>query len=264
MPKCYAYGRHSTDKQGMTREVQERSCRDYYDTHLISKGIEWAGFHYDQATTGNTLFAEREHGRFVYFALQRGDYLIVASTDRLFRNKVDGFVTLDQLDRKGVKRVILDLPDLSGIDGDPEVYEMIEDQMVLYAHMYRRMLSRKMRRDNQVKRENNIPFSRSSPVGWRQVGDRLSKAYRVNEYERTIVEFMQTLEDSGMSHDGIALWYLHEEQAGRFREKKIRRFTTAGSVRWALRARQAGYPMITNRTDFTRAWNSGQIALYSA
>jgi hypothetical protein len=188
----------------------------------------------------------------------------VASTDRLFRNKVDGFVTLDQLDRKGVKRVILDLPDLSGIDGDPEVYEMIEDQMVLYAHMYRRMLSRKMRRDNQVKRENNIPFSRSSPVGWRQVGDRLSKAYRVNEYERTIVEFMQTLEDSGMSHDGIALWYLHEEQAGRFREKKIRRFTTAGSVRWALRARQAGYPMITNRTDFTRAWNSGQIALYSA
>ena len=264
MPKCYGYGRHSSLKQGMTREVQQKSCREYYDAHLKSKGVEWGGFHYDAALTGNTIFAEREQGRIVYFALKQGDYLIVASTDRLFRNKVDGFVTLDQLDKKGVRRVILDLPDLSGIDGDPEVYEMIEDQMVLYAHMYRRMLSRKMRRDNQFKRERGIPFSRSSPPGWKQVGDRLSKAYRVNAYERTIIDFMQTMHEEGMTYEQIALWYMHEEDKGRFRGKVIRRFRNEGAVRWALRAREANYPMITNLKEFTAAWRSGKITLNHA
>jgi DNA invertase Pin-like site-specific DNA recombinase len=264
MPKCYAYGRHSTAKQGMTREVQEKTCRDYYDTHLAKKGVEWAGFFYDPAESGGSIFSERPDGRQVYFALQPGDYLVVADMSRLFRNKTDGFVTLDQLDRKGVKRVILDLPDLSGLDGDAELYDMLESNMVLYAHMYRRMVSRKMKRDNQVKRESGLPFSRSSPVGWKQVGTRQQKAYRVNEYERGVIDFMQTQHDEGQSLDDIALWFMHEEDRGRFTGKTIRRFTGPDTVRWALRARQAGYPMITNRKDFQRLWSSGQIALNRA
>lgn len=264
MPKCYAYGRHSSLKQGMTQEVQEQACREYYDTHLKKKGIEYGGFFYDAAITGDTLFSEREQGRLVYFSLQRGDYLIVYSMDRLFRNKTDGFVTLDQLDKKGVKRCILDIPDLSGLEGDAELFDLLESNMVLYAHMYRRMLSRKMRRDNQVKRENGIPFSRSSPVGWKQVGDRRNKAYRVNAYERTIIEFMATLRDEGMSNEDIALWFCHEEERGRFTGKTIRRFSGEDTVRWALRARLADYPLITNRKEFDAAWRSGQIGLHTA
>jgi hypothetical protein len=137
---------------------------------------------------------------------------------------------------------------------------MLESNMVLYAHMYRRMLSRKMKRDNQAKREAGLPYSRVSPVGWKQVGDRKSKAYRVNEFERSIVEFMQTLADEGQSHDDIALWFIHEEERGRFTGKACRRFTTPHMVRWALRARRAGYPLITNREEFTKKWASGEIA----
>lgn len=264
MAKCYAYGRHSTSKQGMTREVQEQSCEDYFNTRLKSRGFEYAGFFYDKAQSGGTIFSEREYGRQVYFSLKPGDYLITADMSRLFRNKTDGFVTLDQLDRKGVKRVILDLPDLSGLEGDAEMYDLLESNLVVYGHMYRRMQSRKMRRDNEVKRENGIPFSRSSPVGWKQVGTRQSKAYRVNDYERTIVDFMHTLIAEGQSHDDVALWYCHAEEQGKFRGKTIRRFTTAAMVRWALRARRADYPMITNRAEFTKRWSSGQIALNRA
>lgn len=259
MSKCYGYGRHSTDKQGMTEQVQALACREYYERNLAKKGVEWAGFFYDDAVSGGKLFSERTHGRTVYFSLEKGDYLVVASVDRLFRNKRDGFITLDDLDRKGVKRAILDLPDLSGLEGDEELYELLEDQMVLYAHTFRRMLSRKMKRDNQAKRDAGIPFSRCSPVGWRQVGDRKNKAYRTNEYERNLVSFMQTLADEGHSHDDIALWFVHEEARGKFAGKECRRFTTPHMVRWALRARRAGYPMITNRDEFTKKWQSGEI-----
>jgi DNA invertase Pin-like site-specific DNA recombinase len=258
MPKCYAYGRHSTDKQGMTREVQERACRDYYDTHLAKKGIEWVDFFYDSAVSGGKLFSEREYGRQVYFSLQRGDYLLVASMDRLFRSKVDGFVTLDQLDRKGIKRVVLDLPDLSGLEGDAELYDMLESNMVLYAHMYRRMLSRKMKRDNAAKKEAGLPYCRTAPIGWRVVGTRQSKAYRVDPHERKYVDFMQTLADEGMSAEAIACWCYRQKE---FAVKPGRRFTHPSYVRWALRARLAGYPMIASQEEFARKWASGEIAL---
>lgn len=258
MPKCYAYGRHSTNKQGMTREVQAKTCRDYYDTHLAKKGVEWVDFFYDNAVSGGKLFSERDQGRLVYFALQRGDYLVVASMDRLFRAKVDGFVTLDQLDRKGVKRVVLDLPDLSGLEGDAELYDMLESNMVLYAHMYRRMLSRKMKRDNAAKKEAGLPFSRCAPIGWKMVGDRKSKYYRVDHAERKYVGFMQTLADEGMSVDNIAFWCATQSE---FPVKKGRRFAHPSYVRWALRARQAGYPKITSQEEFSRLWQSGEITL---
>lgn len=260
MAKAYGYGRHSTDKQGMTREVQERACREYYEKNLQRKGVQWVDFFYDPAVSGGTQFAEREQGRLVYFALQPGDYLIVSATDRLFRNKVDGFNTLDLLDRKGVKRVILDLPDLSGLDGDAELFDMLESNLVLYAHMFRRMQSRKQRRDIAAKREAGLPFSRSAPPGWRIVGTRVSKEYRTYPLERTMIDFMQTLHDDGMSAERIALWSMDQRQF-HSDSTPLRRFTTPARVRWALRAREAGYPLITSISEFNRALRSGKIGL---
>lgn len=258
MPKCFAYGRHSTNKQGQTREVQEYECKRYYDTHLASKGIEYAGFFYDPAESGGTRFSEREAGRFVFFSLARGDYLICTAMDRLFRDRADAFSTLDQLDRKGVKRVILDLPDLTGLDMDVEIMEMVEGSMVVYAHTYRRMLGRKMRKDNAVKREAGIPYSRGCPPGWKQIGDRKDRQYRVDNRERSMIDFMHTLMEDGMSAGQIALWCQRQTQ---FNLGSKRSFTTEKRVRWALRARLCGYPLITNVEDFQRQWRSGELTV---
>lgn len=263
MPKCYGYGRHSTSKQGMTRELQHLACREYYDKHLKKQGVEWVDFFYDPVVSGGKQFAEREQGRIVFFSLQPGDYLIVSAADRLFRNKVDGFVTLDQLDRRGVRRVILDLPDLSGLDGDPELFDMLESNLVLYAHLYRRMASRKQRRDNEAKRQAGLPFSRSAPPGWKIVGTRQQKEYRVFTLERRMIDFMQTLRDDGESIERIALWSMGQREF-HSDTTPVRRFTTPARVLWALRTREAGYPKITSISDFNRAMRSGQIVLGSA
>ena len=41
----------------------------------------------------------------------------------------------------------------------------------------------------------------------------------------------------------------------------LRKFTTPARVLWALRAREAGYPKITNLAEFNRKLRSGEIAL---
>jgi len=254
MSKAYGYGRHSTNKQGMTEGEQKRVCEEYYTRKLKPKGVEWAGFFYDRAVSGKTIFSEREYGRQVYFSLVKGDTLIVAATDRLFRNKVDGFVTLDQLDKKGVKRVILDLPDLSGLDGDEELYDMLESNMVLYGHMYRRMASRKMKLDIQAKKEAGVPFSFASPVGWKVFGDRKNKSYRVNPLEREVVATMAGMHANGDSLETIALWWIHQEYVSAYGDKKCRRFTTYKSVSWAIWAHHAGYPKtVTSYRDYSLA-----------
>ena len=254
MSKAYGYGRHSTHKQGMTKGMQDRACTDYYTRVLQPKGVEWAGFFYDEAKSGKTIFSEREYGMQVYFSLVKGDTLIVAETDRLFRNKVDGFVTLDQLERKGIHRVILDLPDLSGLTGDVVLYDMIESQMVLHGHLVRRMLSRKMIRDIAAKKEAGVPFSACAPVGWMLAGTRIDKSYRVNPYERAVVEEMCDKRKGGETTDNIALWWQHQEYLGVYQNKKVRRFTTAKTICWAIWACKQAWPKtITSYKDYTSA-----------
>jgi hypothetical protein len=37
-PICYAYGRHSTNKQELSQEVQELRTREYWERHLKDRG----------------------------------------------------------------------------------------------------------------------------------------------------------------------------------------------------------------------------------
>lgn len=256
MPSVYGYGRHSTDKQGMTEEVQRAKCVEYFTRHLKPKGYEWVDFYYDPATSGEKPFAEREQGRIVFFAAQRGDYIITAAMDRMFRSRKDGFATLDQLEAKGVKHVLLDMPQIDFDLLPPAYAEYMQGNLLLSAQLMRRLVSQRMKEDNAVKRANGIPFSRSAPIGWKIVGERRSKAYRVDHRERQMVAFMDTLRDSGMSYEDIANWNYTQTQ---FDCK--RKFLTPARVKWALRAMAAGYPMITNIDEFNAKLRSGEIVL---
>lgn len=259
MPRVYGYGRHSTDKQGMTREVQEAKCKEYFTRHLAPKGYEWVDFFYDPAVSGEKPFAEREQGRIVFFAAERGDYIVTAAMDRMFRSRKDGFHTLDMLEAKGVKHVLLDMPQIDFDLLPPAYAEYMQGNLLLAAQLMRRLVSQRMKEDNSVKRANGIPFSRSAPPGWKIVGERRAKAYRVDQREREMIAFMQTMRDEGMSLDSIALWGYTQKA---FDCK--RKYVTAARVKWALLARRAGYPKITNHDEFVAKMKSGEIVFGGA
>ena len=257
-PLAWCYGRHSTRKQGMTEKTQRSKCMNYYANNLEPKGVLLAHsqdtkdpWFYDTATSGGTIFSERWYGSQIYHNCKAGDYLIVSSLDRLFRNKVDGFRTLDQLERKGVKRVCIDLPDMSEVS-DPVMVDMIESNMVFYAHIFKRMQSQKMINDNARKRADNVPFSHVAPIGFKIVGEGRDREYRVDERERKFCDAIAKLHDSGMTFRNIAVWCWSKGTKEMFKPKKGRSFESARYARWAYRARQCGYPYITNEEDFTK------------
>ena len=80
--KAYGYGRASTGKQELTEEIQRRAVEEYYRTHLKPQGVEWGGWHYDAATSGDKAFTEREHGLSLWVMAQRGDYIVASKSDR--------------------------------------------------------------------------------------------------------------------------------------------------------------------------------------
>jgi DNA invertase Pin-like site-specific DNA recombinase len=259
MAKCYGYGRHSTDKQGMTEAVQKAKCEEYYARHLRPEGYEWGGFFYDSAVSGSSAFAEREQGRQVFLLAQRGDYIVASAMDRMFRSRKDGFHTLDMLEARGVKHVLLDMP-MIDFDRMPRAYaEYMQGTLLLSAQLMRRVVSERMKEDNAIKRQQGLPYSRSAPIGWKIVGDRKSKAYRVDHLERKMCDQMQGMKDKGMSYDEIAQWNYRQRE---FNCK--RSYFTGNRVRWALGARRANYPLITNMEEFHRKVRSGEVILGSA
>jgi hypothetical protein len=62
--------------------------------------------------------------------------------------------------------------------------------------------------------------------------------------------------DEGMSYEALSLWSFYQKEIA-----CKRHFPTPNQVRWALLARQAGYPKIPNYKLFIKAVKSGEIVL---
>jgi len=275
---AWLYGRHSTRNQGMTEHTQRKKCMDYYVQNLQDKGVllahsrvgeataeaigcpwENEAWFYDAATSGGTIFSERTYGAEIYHNCKKGDYLIVSSLDRLFRDKVDGFKTLDQLERKGVKRIVLDLPDFSGIQ-DAVLVDMIESNMVFYAHIFRRMVSRKMIDDNSHKRNAGVPYTFVAPIGWKIIGEGANRQYRIDKAERRYCDKIADLHDGGMTFAQIARWCMRKDTVRDYKPKQGRQFTEDKQARWAYRARLLDYPMVTSLRRFMEHWKEHCVA----
>ena len=262
---AWLYGRHSTRNQGMTEYTQRKKCMDYYAQKLQDIGVLLAHskatkepWFYDAATSGGTIFSERTNGAEIYHNCKKGDYLIVSSLDRLFRDKVDGFKTLDQLERKGVKRIVLDLPDFSGIQ-DAVLVDMIESNMVFYAHIFRRMVSRKMIDDNSHKRNANVPYTFVAPIGWKIIGEGANRQYRIDKAERRYCDKIADLHDGGMTFAQIARWCMRKDTVRNYKPKQGRQFTEDKQARWAYRARLLDYPMVTSLRRFMDHWRENCV-----
>jgi DNA invertase Pin-like site-specific DNA recombinase len=260
MPKAFGYGRVSTTKQkdNQTREDQELYCLQIFRQVYKPKGYEWAGFHFD-VKSGGKPFSEREQGRQVFFSLERGDVLIVSQMDRLWRNKVDGIATLDQLEKRGIDRHVGDIGDLSGFKDNPVALDLVETNLVFAAHILRKMKSQEMSRKNTVKRENGIPVSNTPPMGWKIVGEGMHRRFRVDRNERRMIDAMAELADQGATPFEISLWAAHRQVREEFQPKKGRDMRDVKYVRWALNARIHGYPLIEGRKRFERAMSEGTV-----
>lgn len=252
MSICYGYGRHSTRKQDITKAVQERHVRTYWAHILRPLGVKWGGFHYDPAKSAAKQFSEREAGRQLFLAAQPGDYIVVAKMDRFFRDLYRGGLELQQLADRGVIAKALDAPDGANAMERAHIRTMMN-----FSQLERELVSERVISVIELRKSNGEPYSRGCAVGWRIVGEKPHRKYRVDEAEREMVRHMIELREAGESYDDIALWTMH------YRGGK-RTFSTRKMARWAIEAGLAGWPKIGGYHSFFKLQQTGELLTYTA
>jgi len=258
MSKVFGYGRHSTDKQEHTEEVQRERVMKYYLEKLAD--LDWGGWFYDSDQSAKLEWDRREKGRELALAMQSGDWIVTADCSRIFRKNSDTFRWLEQFAERGIYWRSLDL--LGTDQLRPAERSLVEGQ-VLIVKQYERDVMRQRELDRVAHHiANDTPYGRnnSSPIGWyvKAIGKR--REFRVHHDERRLCDHMQGLRDAGMSLEEISWWWFMSDKRGELTGRKTRRFATRHVVRWALRARRAGYPLRwRTRDQFTKAWCRGEV-----
>ena len=104
----YAYTRVSTQAQaddGQSLEVQGRQL----DGWALMTGQTIATTFVERAVSGSVPIKDREAGGKLWAKLQRGDVVVAAKLDRMFRSALDALQMVEELKERGVALVLLDL-----------------------------------------------------------------------------------------------------------------------------------------------------------
>jgi putative DNA-invertase from lambdoid prophage Rac len=104
----YGYCRVSTLRQaneGESLDVQRRQIEGYAIMHALTL----AGVLIEEGVSGSIPVEDRPVGGSLFAKLQRGDIVIAAKLDRLFRSALDALKVVESLKTRGVKLHLLDL-----------------------------------------------------------------------------------------------------------------------------------------------------------
>jgi putative DNA-invertase from lambdoid prophage Rac len=104
----YGYCRVSTVRQaneGESLDIQRRQIEGYALMH----GLTLDGVLVEEGVSGSIPVEQRPIGGQLFSKLQRGDIVIAAKLDRLFRSALDALKVVESLKVRGVKLHLLDL-----------------------------------------------------------------------------------------------------------------------------------------------------------
>lgn len=229
MSTVYGYGRHSTDKQGLTEHAQRAQVERYIELHLPD--CERGGWIYDAAVSGGKDLFERAKGRELLALAQPGDHIVFAKLDRAFRKVADGLSTLEMLSQKGVRVHILDL----GIDTSTPMGECALTIVLAFAQLQRKYTSERTKEALEVKRKAGLPYNKGVPFGWKKVGSGKTGRFVPCVEERNQCFTILGYKAAGRSYDTIV------ELMIKVRRPNGRRWNR-NSVRWAAMAAERGFP----------------------
>lgn len=232
MPKFLAYGRHSTKKQGVTRDVQEKQLHAYWQAVLEPEGVEWGGFFYDKATSGGTPLTERPEGRSLWALAQPGDHVGWSKLDRAFRSVRDGAHQMHLFKQRGVHTHSIDLR----IDTSTPMGQFVLHVLIAFAELEHQYASIRTKEVVAQLRAAGHPKFHDC-IGWRAVRDGHGGWVTTpDQQERDVVKHI---------YEQYRLGYSQEEISADLMRRGIRRVHTLWypkTIRRAMAAYEAGFP----------------------
>ena len=237
MATVWGYGRHSTNKQGLTEQAQRQRVESYISSSLGH--LTYGGWVYDTAVSGKKPLFERPEGRNLLALAQPGDHLVWAKLDRAFRSVVDGASTLSMLAHKGVFVHSLDL----GLDTSTAVGRCVCTVMLAFAELEREYASERTQEAMSAKRRAGLPAGNGVPIGWKKVGKGKDARFCPDMAERAQVDnALVPLSNQGLSHEEIVAAM---RPVRRTSGRQWHRY----SVRRALLAASLGYPKAVTESE---------------
>lgn len=192
----YGYVRVSTKSQaeeGLSLEAQEKKLQGYAMMHSLTIDEVFV----ERAVSGWKPIGQRPAGAKLLSMVRKGDAILCAKLDRMFRSAKDALEVADLLKRKGVSLHLLDLGgDITG-NGISKVFFTI---VAAFAEFERDRIAERVMDVKANERAKGKFLGGSRPFGWRVENGALV----ADTKEQALIQRMKELRSAGLSFRAIA------------------------------------------------------------
>jgi DNA invertase Pin-like site-specific DNA recombinase len=196
----YGYVRVSTEDQatdGQSLEVQQRQLEGW----AMQRGCPLAEVVVEPGVSGGIPFADRPEGSKLWARVQKGDVVVAAKLDRMFRSAADCLAVVEAFKARGISLYLLDLnggaDDVSG-NGIARLFLTI---VSAFAEFERDRIGERIRATKRAQKARGEYLGGLPPFGFTYDAER--KLVAIPEQQQAI-ERMRELHADGMSLRKIA------------------------------------------------------------
>jgi putative DNA-invertase from lambdoid prophage Rac len=169
MVAVYGYRRVSTNEQEAGASLAEQERRIKGATMMLEGKIGYVEPEMVQdIITGSVALQKRPNGGQLWAKLQRGDYLIAAKLDRLFRSAEDALSTARQLQDRGVSLVLVDMGS-DPVTGNG-ISKLFFTMLAAIAEFERTRIAERMDEGRKGKKAKGGHIGGHDPYGYRVAG----------------------------------------------------------------------------------------------
>ena len=187
MAKVYGYARVSTLKQsdeGESLELQQRQLEGYAHMH----GLKITKIEVEKGVSGSIPVEQRPVGGALFAKLEKGDIVIAAKLDRLFRSALDALNVVASLKERGVFLHLLDLGgDIAG-NGLSKLFLTIA---AAFAEAERDRIRERIGQSKADQKARGRYLGGKIPFGWRRDGPEGDVMVEVPEEQAAIWEMIR-------------------------------------------------------------------------
>jgi DNA invertase Pin-like site-specific DNA recombinase len=224
------YARVSTDDQvgGTSLTDQENKVRGF--AQMQGAGKYDFSVYVDEGVSGSVPLIERPRGREMLTAAGKGDIIVAAKLDRLFRSCKDALNAIDDLRDRGIKVVLLDISHEPVTDNG--VGSLVFKVLAAIAEFERERIAERAISGQRCKRERGGHLGGDAPYGFRVVGKERDSRLIVEPKEQKLLEAVREISQAETSPTRIK----RELEARGFRTRNGREFQLIQVQRLVRRA----------------------------
>lgn len=197
------YARVSTVQQAddtrSSLETQEAVIRGY----AMSKGANKLGIEMfvDAGVSGGTRLRDRPAGADLLRTAKRGDTIIAAKLDRMFRNSTDALVTAEKLKEQGIHLVLFDLGN-DPITGDG-MAKLVFTIFAALSDAERTRINERTAEGRRAKMARGGAMG-NAPFGFRKIGQGRHAVLEMDENEQAIIHKVRKQHSWNFGYEDIA------------------------------------------------------------